>query len=50
MGKKFIREHLYVKYPDLLNSAIEHTAKNREDLANKLIYPHDVFYRKVKLI
>jgi hypothetical protein len=50
MGKKFIREHLYVKYPDLLNSAIEYTAKNREDLANKLIYPHDVFYRKVKLI
>ena len=43
----FIREHLYAKYTDLINSAIEYTAKNREEIANKLIYPHDVFYRKV---
>lgn len=42
-----IREHLYQRNQDLLNSAIEYTTRNREDLSTKLIYPHDVFYRKV---
>lgn len=40
-----IREQLYMKNPELINSAIEYTVKNREDVTNKLIYPHDLFYR-----
>jgi nuclear pore complex protein Nup133 len=42
-----MREQLYAKYPDLINSAIEYTIRNREDMSAKLVYPHDVFYRRV---
>ncbi len=36
--------------PEFINQAIELTTKNREDLNSKLIYPHDVFYRRVSKI
>ena len=42
-----IREQLYMKNPEFINAAFEFTTKNREDLNSKLIYPHDVFYRRV---
>jgi nuclear pore complex protein Nup133 len=45
-----IREQLYMKNAEFINSAIEYTTKNREDLNSKLIYPHDVFYRRVSKI
>ncbi|CAF0780515.1 unnamed protein product [Brachionus calyciflorus] len=45
-----IREQLYSKNQELINLAIEYTTKNREDLNSKLIYPHDVFYRRVSKI
>ena len=45
-----IREQLYTKNTEFINSAIEFTTKNREDLNSKLIYPHDVFYRRVSKI
>lgn len=45
-----IREQLYSKNPDFVNSAIEFTTKNRADSASKHVYPHDIFYRKVSKI
>jgi hypothetical protein len=45
-----IREHLFAKNQDLISSAIELTIKQRElDTSSKLMYPHDLFYRKVRL-
>jgi hypothetical protein len=43
-----IREQLYTKNPEFINSAIEYTIKNREDSNIKLVYPHDLFYRFTK--
>jgi len=45
-----IREHLYTKNSEFINAAIELTTKRRDDLNAKLIYPHDVFYRRVSKI
>ena len=36
--------------PELINGAIEYLAKNREESNSKLVYPHDLFYRKVSKI
>lgn len=45
-----IREQLFVKNQDLISSAIELTIKQREtDASSKLMYPHDLFYRKVSV-
>jgi len=45
-----LREQLNSKNPELINASIEFIAKNREEMNTKLIYPHDVFYRKVSKI
>ena len=45
-----IREQLYPKNPEFINLAIEFTTKNREEQNAKLIYPHDLFYRRVSKI
>lgn len=45
-----LREQLNAKNPELINAAIEFIAKSREEMNTKLIYPHDIFYRKVSKI
>ena len=45
-----LREQLNAKNAELINAAIEFIAKGREEMNTKLIYPHDVFYRKVSRI
>ncbi len=45
-----LREQLNAKNPELINAAIEHIAKIREDQTTKHFYAHDVFYRKVSKI
>ncbi len=45
-----LREQLNAKNPELINAAIEFIAKNREEMNSKLVYPHDIFYRKVSKV
>ena len=42
-----LREQLNAKNPELINASIEFIAKSREEMNTKLVYPHDIFYRKV---
>lgn len=37
----------FKRNPELINAAIEYIAKDREEINSKLIYPHDIFFRKV---
>jgi nuclear pore complex protein Nup133 len=45
-----IREQLFSLNSEFISQAIEYTTKNRQDLNSKLIYPHDVFYRRVSKV